>query len=182
MSILTEGLHMLKRSCPRRKATSPNALPYHFEEEMARENEPPIPILGPANPEKPPPWKVFWTSSVSPMQTNTHQRRILRQVQVYQVATWVSSSLHDGPCPNLTGCILWIVETSNGRQCPFNSKGCIMGSSQNLLSNEAHFLCFNLRNIWLLSLKWRWQLWATSNTSIDSLIGRLLVYCALSGF
>ena len=42
--------------------------------------------------------------------------------------------------------------TSNGRQCPFNSKGCVIGYSQYLSSNEVHFLRFNLWCAKLLQL------------------------------
>ena len=72
------------------------------------------------------------------------QGHVLKLVQVYQVATWASSSLNIDSYPHPPGCIVWTVGTSSGRQCPFNSKGCVIGYSQYLLSNEAHFLCFNL--------------------------------------
>ena len=72
------------------------------------------------------------------------QGHALRLVQAYQVATRASSSLNVDSYPHPPGCIVWTVGTSNGRQCPFNSKGCVIGYSQYLLSNEVHFLCFNL--------------------------------------
>lgn len=44
------------------------------------------------------------------------------------------------PYPNSTSCIPWLLrELSHDKQCPFNSKGCIMWSSKCFLNNEAHF-------------------------------------------